>query len=344
MAASIREITSIEEWEKEWDGFENNIKKLKENEYAKLLQLMDEYRNAQAKLQKGVDYQLKNVGAFAKSLKAVGRKQTSSKEKENFLEMTKKLNGIQCHFDELQQALPKKAGWFLRACIGEINVSLFWQKQHYKDVYEKFKLKTMMIAMVFALFNLFVVHSRFFDALFNGILVWYYSSLTLQEQILRANGSRIKGWYVTHHYLSILMSGFLLIWPKSVTYQLFRTQFYYFALYLSFVQFLQYHYQHGMLYRMRALGRGSNMDLTQDVFRSYMLKGLTFLVPFLVAGYIFQLYNGYVLYRLSQHEECREWQVLASSLLFFVIAVGNIYTLAVVLRQKATSTIRLPCG
>merc|ERR1712023_19882 len=139
-------------------------------------------------------------------------------------------------FGEFQEVLPKTAGWFLKACLGEINVSLFQNKLHYKEVYENFKLKIMMLAMLYSIINLFLIQTRLTDALFNALLVWYYSSLTLQEQILRANGSRIKGWYVAHHYFSIVLSGFLLIWPSSASYQQFRTQFYCFVLYLSFLQ------------------------------------------------------------------------------------------------------------
>ena len=43
--------------------------------------------------------------------------------------------------------------------------------------------------------------------------------------------------------------------------------------------------------------------------QSWMWKGLSFLLPFLCAAYFFQLYNAYVLMRLSFHPECDEWQV-----------------------------------
>lgn len=346
MSASIRELEDFEEWMKEWETFEEKLASLKENEYTNLMTLMQDYHSAQIKLKKEVDMQVKNMKAFAISLKRIGNNDKSGQNKDQLLEMTKKMNSKTLVFDELRQGLPKITGWFLKACIGEINVSLFWDKQHYKEVYEKFKLKMMMIAMLIAILNLFIMPQtqRIFDAIFHGVLVWYYSSLTLQEQILRANGSRIKGWYVTHHYLSILVSGFLLIWPKSVTYELFRSQFYYFVLYLSFVQMLQYYYQQGILYRMRALGQSKRMDVTGDGFRKWMVQGLGFLVPFLLVGYMFQIYNGYTLYRLSKHSLCQEWQVMGSAILFFVIAFGNIWTLLIVLRQKMTSEIRLPCG
>ena len=125
--------------------------------------------------------------------------------------------------------------------------------------------------------------------------------------------------------------------------QLFRTQYIVFVLYLSFVQFLQYYYQRGCLYRLRALGERHNMDITAEgfqvsitrcrrdrltcfddgpsllsiihfihSFQSWMWKGLSFLLPFLCAAYFFQLYNAYVLMRLSFHPDCDEWQVTQS--------------------------------
>ncbi|XP_065663370.1 ion channel TACAN isoform X2 [Hydra vulgaris] len=344
MAASIRELHNLEDWEKEWNNFENTLTKLKEVEYEKLMKLMDEYHNAQTKLKKSVEFQTKNLKAFSVSLKSIGKNVGNSKNKEKLMIMSSRMEKANDCFRELRQALPKTAGWFLRACIGEINVSLFWDKNHYKEVYERFKLRTMIFAFILGLLNIFFLPSKFFDSLFNAILVWYYSSLTLQEQILRANGSRIKGWYVTHHYLSILVSGFLLIWPASVTYQLFRTQFYIFVLYLSFVQILQYYYQQGILYRQRALGRATSMAITEEGFRKWMLQGLGFIVPFLIVGYIFQFYNSYTLYMLSRHPKCKEWQVLASSILFFLLAVGNSCTLFIVIRQKITAVAKLPCG
>lgn len=188
---------------------------------------------------------------------------------------------------------------------------------------------------------------RITDALFHALLLWYYSTLTLQEHILIANGSRIKGWWVAHHYVSIILSGLLLIWPDGTVYQLFRKQFFYFSLYLAFVQLLQFRYQSGVLYRLRALGISHSMDITKEGFQSWMWRGLGFVIPFLIVGYVFQLYNAYTLYRLSFHPECTDWQVLALSVVFFTLFAGNMTTLLYVLQQKITKTWRvpeMPCG
>lgn len=65
------------------------------------------------------------------------------------------------------------------------------------------------------------------------------------------------------------------------------------------VQYLQFRYQRGQLYRLKALGERYNMDITIEGFHSWMWRGLSFLLPFLFGGYIFQLYNAYVLCQLS---------------------------------------------
>lgn len=306
---------------------------------------MEDYRTAQEALKKGLDGSEKKLKAFAFSLKNI-QKHDKDCGKDEALSMMSRVNGMTREFDDLKQGLPKKPGWFLRACLGSINVSLYWDKLHYKNKYENFKLRMTWISMALIFCNLLIFQNRFCDALFHAVIVWYYSSLTLQEHILIANGSRIKGWWVLHHYLSILLSGFLLIWPESTSYQLFRYQFYYFSLYLSFVQFLQYYYQSGVLYRLRALGISTTMDTTVEGFRWWMFRGLGFLLPFLVFGYLFQIFNAFTLYRLSQRTDCMEWQVSALSALFLLLGSGNLYTLILVMKQKSdrSKTIALPCG
>ncbi len=44
-------------------------------------------------------------------------------------------------------------------------------------------------------------------------------------------------------------------------------------------------------------------------FQSWMWRNLSFVLPFLVVGYFFQLYNSYELARLAMDEKTVEWQV-----------------------------------
>uniref|UniRef100_A0A8C9YVW9 Transmembrane protein 120Aa n=1 Tax=Sander lucioperca TaxID=283035 RepID=A0A8C9YVW9_SANLU len=214
-------------------------------------------------------------------------------------------------FSEMEAFLPKKNGLYLNLVLGNVNITLLnkQSKFAYKDEYEKFKLVLTVILFVVSFSCRFLFSYRALDALFNFLLVWYYCTLTIRESILISNGSRIKGWWVSHHYVSTFLSGVMLTWPEGTLYQMFRNQFLTYCLYQRFVQFLQYYYQSGCLYRLRALGERHNMDVTVEGFQSWMWRGLTFLLPFLFFGHFWQLYNSITLFRMFQLPECKEWQV-----------------------------------
>ena len=163
----------------------------------------------------------------------------------------------------------------------------------------------------------YFLNNRVMDLLFMFLIVWYYCTLTIRESILIVNGSRIKGWWRTHHFISCVVGGVLLVWPDGPAYAEFRDQHTLFNVYVAFLQYLQYVYQKGCLYRLRSLGERNEMDITIDGeerefdlnrlpmvavllcsgFHSWMWKGLSFLLPFLYIGYLMQLYNAYTLYQ-----------------------------------------------
>lgn len=190
----------------------------------------------------------------------------------------------------------------------------------------------------FPFFHSFFYFCRVLELSFIFLLVWYYCTLTIRESILKVNGSRIKGWWRAHHFISTVCAGVLLIWPQGEPWQLFRTQFMYFNAYISMVQFLQFRYQRGVLYRLKALGERHDMDITIEGFHSWMWRGLTFLLPFLFVGYIFQAYNSYALWKLSAHPDA-PWQVLCLSILFFVLFVGNTLTTLWIIPEKIMSRV-----
>uniref|UniRef100_A0A668ASP7 Transmembrane protein 120B n=1 Tax=Myripristis murdjan TaxID=586833 RepID=A0A668ASP7_9TELE len=239
-------------------------------------------------------------------------------------------------FFDMEAYLPKKNGLYLNLVLGNVNVTLLSNqaKFAYKDEYEKFKLCMTIILMFGAITCLFFLNYRVTDEIFNFLLVWYYCTLTIRESILMSNGSRIKGWWVSHHYVSTFLSGVMLTWPEGPMYQMFRSQFLAFSIYQSFVQFLQYYYQSGCLYRLRALGERNQLDLTVEGFQSWMWRGLTFLLPFLFFGHFWQLYNSVTLFRLAGHDDCKEWQVFMLALTFLVLFLGNFLTTVKVVHQK----------
>lgn len=71
-----------------------------------------------------------------------------------------------------------------------------------------------------------------------------------------------------------------------------------------------------------------------------MWKGLSFLLPFLFGGYIFQAYNSYVLHKMSISHPDAPWQVSILSLLFLVLFVGNTLTTLWVVPQKLRGRIK----
>ncbi|KRZ79004.1 Transmembrane protein [Trichinella papuae] len=260
-----------------------------------------------------------------------------------------KLNNYEMRFDEMLSHLPcENNGIYLNIILGNISVSILnrMQRIRYKEDYEKFKLRVNLILFVFAPVVYFF-HLRVLDAAYNFFLVWYYCTLTIRESILQCNGSRIKGWWLFHHYASAVLSGIMLTWPDGECYQNSRKQLLFFSFYISFVTFLQCQYQRGCLYRLKALGRRHSMDITVEGFHTWMFRGLTFLLPFLIIGYVFQLYNAYLLYHLSQTYHCREWQVSVLALVFLLMAAGNTLTTAEVCFHKVRHRLdvrdRLQC-
>ncbi|KAI4471192.1 transmembrane protein induced by tumor necrosis factor alpha [Holotrichia oblita] len=209
----------------------------------------------------------------------------------------------------------------------------------YKDEYEKFKLVLSIIAFVFSMLNL-SVRFRVLELCNIFLLVWYYCTLTIRESILKVNGSRIKGWWRLHHFLSTVAAGILLIWPDQETWMEFRNQFMLFNAYISVVQYLQFRYQRGVLYRLKALGERHNMDITIEGFHSWMWRGLSFLLPFLFLGYLFQLYNAYVLYQLSYYPSST-WHVIVLSIMFFILFAGNVTTTIMVIPDKLKERVKL---
>ena len=71
MAASIRELDNMAGWEEEWVLYDEKVKKLKENDFTKVMSLMEEYNSAQAKLAKAVEMQKKNLKAFTTSYQRI---------------------------------------------------------------------------------------------------------------------------------------------------------------------------------------------------------------------------------------------------------------------------------
>ncbi|XP_069134789.1 ion channel TACAN-like [Argopecten irradians] len=322
----------------EWNDCEKEYMQL-ETDHELYKRKLEEMLTLQKKCLTGIASQRKRLKKIQGYCKLAKQQSLDNQQKAELKELDEKTKTHKTHFREMEESLPHKNGIYLSIILGQVNVSLLNKadKFAYKEDYEKFKVTVSYITLVLSAALFFINGSRWLDALHNFLLVWYYCTLTIRENILVVNGSRIKGWWVTHHFVSTVCAGIALIWPDGYSYQAFRTQHVVFSLYLSMLYVMQYFYQKGSLYRLRALGKGHEMDITVEGFMSWMWKGISFILPFLFAGYCFQLYNSYVLYHLALKSP--HWQVFALSFLHGFLGMGNIATTLAVVKQKITEQV-----
>ncbi|XP_037049254.1 transmembrane protein 120 homolog [Bradysia coprophila] len=327
-------MTSLDQLTSDWEELSNEYKDL-EVVNTNYLELLEGLYSLQQKCTKDIQHQRYRLSQISSNLKTYQNKNiTTPDDREVLAELKKNVMKRKAQLYEIEQSLPQKNSLYLKIILGNVNVSILNRndKVRYKDDYEKFKLILNGIGLFMAIINL-LFNNRALELSFIFLLVWYYCTLTIRESILKVNGSRIKGWWRAHHFISTVCAGVLLVWPQGEPWQLFRHKFMYFNAYISFVQYLQFRYQKGVLYRLKALGERHNMDITIEGFHSWMWRGLSFLLPFLFAGYVYQAYNSWTLYQLSFHKDA-PWQVLALSILFFILFVGNTTTTLLVVPQK----------
>ncbi|XP_038202747.1 transmembrane protein 120B isoform X3 [Arvicola amphibius] len=292
----------LERCEREWHELEGEFQELQET-HRIYRQKLEELTALQTLCSTSINKQKRHLRDLKHTLQRYKR-HSSQEEAELIQQIGANIKERQNVFFDMEAYLPKKNGLYLNLVLGNVNVTLLSNQ------------------------------AKVTDEIFNFLLVWYYCTLTIRESVLISNGSRIKGWWVSHHYVSTFLSGVMLTWPNGLIYQKFRNQFLAFSIFQSCVQFLQYYYQRGCLYRLRALGERNHLDLTVEGFQSWMWRGLTFLLPFLFCGHFWQLYNAVTLFELSSHEECKEWQVFVLALTFLILFLGNFLTTLKVVHAK----------
>ncbi|BFZ05375.1 hypothetical protein BsWGS_08414 [Bradybaena similaris] len=322
----------------DWNDLEKEYIQLEED-HKNYCELLSRLSSAQQKCLSQIAHHRYRIKCIGDLLNRASKAPHGEEERKQIADLRLKIADRKINFHELEDNLPHKNGLYLRIILGQVNVSLLTKEAKfiYKKDYETFKLTISYIILALAFVSGFLVSSRWCDAVLNFLLVWYYCTLTIRESILRVNGSRIKGWWLTHHFISTVCAAISLIWPDGYTYSVFRYQHILFVIYLSWVYVLQYYYQSGCLYRLRSLGESHEMDITVEGFMSWMWKGLSFLLPFLYFGYFFQLYNAYILFQLAQHPQCDEWQVLALSIIHLTLFLGNVQTTSLVVINKVRS-------
>ncbi|XP_063590441.1 transmembrane protein 120 homolog [Penaeus indicus] len=235
------EHNNIDACIEEWETLSEEYKAL-EKVHKEYRQKLEELTDIQQKCIKGIAHQRYRINIIKQSLKRDTAKEDSPRldhkddpdnEERNKLLQTDLIRRKAQLYD-MENNIPKPSGLYLKIILGNINVSILNKddKYRYKDEYEKFKLVINLVAFAISTFNI-ITNFRTADLIHMFLLVWYYCTLTIRESILKVNGSRIKGWWRAHHFISTVLSGILLIWPNGETYYAFRKQFMMFNMYIK---------------------------------------------------------------------------------------------------------------
>ena len=203
------------------------------DEYQQLELTHKEYRSTldkclllQKKCVSGVTHQKYRLGVIKKLVTEVEREGGVTKEEQGEVtDLQKDILRRSAQLEQMQTELPTKSGRYLRGIIGNVDCSILDknEKYQYKEQYEQFKLIVNLIGGILASTNYFL-NFRVLDLVIMFLIVWYYCTLTIRESILIVNGSRIKGWWRTHHFISCVVGGVLLVWPDGPAYRDFRQE------------------------------------------------------------------------------------------------------------------------
>ncbi|KAB5534888.1 hypothetical protein DKX38_017974 [Salix brachista] len=233
--------------------------------------------------------------------------------------------------------LPSKPqGRFLKMFLGPINVRASRKdvQLKVKEEYNSYRDRT---ALLFLLFPSVLLCLRswvwngclptFPVQLYQAWLLFLYTGLALRENILRANGSDIRPWWIYHHYCAMIMALVSLTWeikgqPNCAQKQRGVQLFLQWAMMQGVAMLLQNRYQRQRLYTRIALGKANRMDVVWG--ETAGVDGqLWLLYPILFILQGFEAYVGLQLLRTAFKGVTSEWQVIFCGILLVFMAAGN---------------------
>ncbi|PUZ73670.1 hypothetical protein GQ55_1G005600 [Panicum hallii var. hallii] len=246
----------------------------------------------------------------------------------------------------------KRNGKFFKMFLGPVNVRVARKedKLKIKDEYNNYRDRT---AYKFLLFPSILLLLRWWIwdgclpawavQIYQAWLLFLYTSFALRENVLIANGSDIRPWWIYHHYLAMVMALISLTWeikgqPDCSSKQRGVQLFLRWAIMQGIAMHLQNRYQRQRLRTRIALGKAKRMDVVAG--ETAGVEGqLLLLYPVLFILQGFEAYVGVLLLQTALHGLASEWQVVVCGILLVVMAVGNfvntVETLILKLRFKA---------
>lgn len=255
-------------------------------------------------------------------------------------ELTTHAAVLQRRLKEMQLLMPATGGMFVEMFLGSINVRFARKSERlaFKREYEKLKLKLAPVFVVLCIICLVFKEYRWLHMVLQLALSCYYVTLAIRENILRANGSNIRAWWIIHHYFTMMQGVLLLTWPNSETYARYRQQLHLFGLYNAILQIFQTRYQMARLYTLRSLGRANEMDVaSSDSTQIHWSETMRLLLPLILLGQFLQGKQAVHLFRIYK-EFPTELQILLLSLLFLANFLGNIITTMKTLNAKRAAS------
>lgn len=183
---------------------------------------------------------------------------------------------------DLRKLLPVKIPWLLSALVGRhINVVTLQRNQgiRLKEEYHEYRDQRGWIMFLSSTLLLLALHrarSRsqsgqpltFTPPIMVGVqllllfMLSFFTGLALRESVLKVNGSRIRSWWIEHHYWSIATCAILLLLPvDSASVQFCVNKFLWWAWWQSLIMILQNRYQRKRLVTRIALGKAMAMDV-----------------------------------------------------------------------------------
>ncbi|XP_007039270.2 PREDICTED: transmembrane protein 120 homolog [Theobroma cacao] len=245
--------------------------------------------------------------------------------------------------------LPAKAqGRFLRMFLGPINVRASRKdvQLKVKEEYNSYRDRTAFLFLLFPL-TLLILRSWIWEGclpafpvqLYQAWLLFLYTGLALRENILRANGSDIRPWWIYHHYCAMVMALVSLTWeikgqPNCAQKQRGVELFLQWAMMQGVAMLLQNRYQRQRLYTRIALGKANRMDVVWG--ETAGVDGqLWVLCPILFLMQGFEAYVGLLLLNTAFVGVVSEWQVIFCGILLVLMAVGNFMNTVQTLMAKS---------